>query len=208
MVGNVYLKYHKLVTNYCIHLLSTVIMKKKDIIFSAVLLFSFLLVSCHKNTIYDDMPAGSHLSVAYNKLLKKNKLERDSTASFVDIGANFVIYPDNKVEQNQASVYIVFSQKEKGVFKYIYNMTTDKFDSYEVNWNDSLGSLFPHQLFPSFESLDAIRDSLLREVGISNPQIANIRFYINPALNRPEIETIVEDTDNPANSKVVVSAIK
>lgn len=187
----------------------TIIMRKKNVLISIVsCLFILLLVSCRKNTIYDEMPQGKDLTVAYDKLLKKNKLEKDSTASFVDIGANFVIYPDNKVEQNQASVYVVFSRKEKGVFKYIYNMTTGKFDSYEVNSVDSLSQLFPHQVFPSFERLDLVRESLLKQSDISNPQIASIRFYINPVLNKSEIETIIEDIDNPNNSKVIISAIE
>lgn len=153
------------------------------------------------------MPAGKDLTIAYKKLLKQNKLEKDSTESFLDIGASFIIYPDNKVDQNQSSVYVIVSQKEKGVYKYIYNLTTDKFDSYSLNSVDSLGQLFAHQIFPSFESMDAIRGGLLKNTGMSAPQITSIRFYINFVLNKPEIETIIEDVESPDNSKIFVSDI-
>ncbi len=183
-------------------------MKRKNTIFAAVFsLFIILLISCKNNNVYDEMPAGKELTVAYEKLLNQNKLVKDSSASFFDIGASFVIYPDNKVEQNQASVYIIVSQPSKGVYKYLYNMTTDKFDSYQLNSADSLGVLFSHQLFPSFDQLDAVRDSLLRRGEINNPQISNLRFYINSVSSRPEVEVIMEDVDNPDNSQIYISDI-
>lgn len=183
-------------------------MKRKNTIFAAVFsLFIILLISCKNNNVYDEMPTGKELTVAYEKLLKQNKLVKDSSASFFDIGASFVIYPDNKVEQNQASVYIIVSQPSKGVYKYLYNMTTDKFDSYQLNSADSLGVLFSHQIFPSFDQLDAVRDSLVRRGEINKPQISNLRFYINQVSTRPEIEVIMEDVDNPDNSQIYISDI-
>lgn len=154
------------------------------------------------------MPVGKDLTVAYEKLLKQNKLEKDSSECLFEIGSNFVLYPDNKVEQNQASVYIVVEQKGKGLYKYIYNMTTDKFDSYNVNTADSASILFSHQIFPSFESLDAVRERLVKKADIANPKVANLRFYMNPASHKTEVEAIVEDVDNPHNSKTVVSGLE
>lgn len=183
-------------------------MKKENILFTTVFcLFILLLASCKKNNIYDEMPLGKDLTIAYEKLLKEYKLEKDSTKSFYEIGASFVVYPDNKVEQNQASVYIIVEQKDKGYYKYIYNMTTDKLDSYSVNIADSFGPVFAHQLFPSFENLDFVRDSLLKKAEMVNPQIANLRFYINSDSGKPEIEAIIEDVKNPDNSKTLVSDI-
>lgn len=183
-------------------------MKKMNI--KLLILFTLSVIlpsSCKKNNVYDEMPVGKDLSIAYEKLLKQNKLEKDSTESIYDIGASFVIYPDNKVEQNQTSVYIIVSQNKKGVYKYIYNMTTDRFDSYKVNSVDSVEKLFAHQVFSSFEILDIVRDSLLQKSSMPNPQITNIRFYINSALNKPEVEGIIEDVYKPNNSKIFISDI-
>lgn len=183
-------------------------MKRKNTIFTAVFsLFIILLISCKNNNVYDEMPTGKELAVAYEKLLKQNNLVRDSSASFFDIGASFVIYPDNKVEQNQASVYITASQPNRGVCRYIYNMTTDKFDSYQLNYADSLGVLFSRQIFPSFEQLDVVRGSLLRRKEVNHPQISNIRFYMNSLSIKPEIEVIVEDVENPDSSQIYISDI-
>lgn len=183
-------------------------MKSKNIILGAFcMLVVGLLFSCKNDNVYDEMPVGKDLAVAYEKLLKQNKLTKDSTECFLEIGSNFVIYPDNKVEQNQASVYIIVDQKGKGLYKYIYNMTSDKFDSYNVKMeDDSVSGFFAHQIFPSFESLDIVRDSLLKKSEIANPKIANLRFYISPLSNRPEVEAVVEDIDNPDNSKTITSS--
>ncbi|PXV63339.1 hypothetical protein CLV62_11456 [Dysgonomonas alginatilytica] len=181
-------------------------MKKKNIIFPAFcVLVVCLLFSCKSDNIYDEMPAGKELTVAYEKLLKQNKLAKDSTECFLEIGSNFVIYPDNKVEQNQAAVYIIVERRGKGLYKYIYNMTSDKFDSYNISPADSVGGLFSHRIFPSFEDLDAVRDSLLKKSEIANPKIANLRFYISESSRKPEVEAIVEDIDNPGNSKTITN---
>ena len=86
-------------------------------------------------------------------------------------------------------------------------MTTDKFDSYQVNPSDSLGVLFSHQMFSSFDKLDIVRDSLLRRGEVNHPQISNIRFYLNSLTTKSEVEVIMEDVDNPDNSRVYISDI-
>lgn len=168
------------------------------------LLLVWALVSCKNKNIYYEMPSGKELDIAYKKLLEQNDLAKDSAVHFLEIGSHFVIYPGNKPEHNQASVYIIVDQEEKGMYRYIYNMTVDKFDSYTVNSTDSSGVLFSPQIFPSFERLDAERDSLLKTADIAHPKIVHLRFYPNRVSHKPELGAMIEDVDKPYNSKTVV----
>lgn len=167
-----------------------------------------VLVSCSNRNVYDELPSNEDLTVAYGKLLKHNKLDRDSSNSFLDVGASFIIYPNNEVEKNLASVYITVCKDEGEAYKYIYNMTTETYDSYKVNSLDSLTKCFSNLQFSSFDILDVVRTGLLAKEGMNKPQISNIRFYINASFNKPEVETTIEDVDFPGNSRTFISDLE